>query len=38
MDEAPYHPFEYLHSIVMAPVPSLWKYMVDPRVDAITDL
>lgn len=37
-DEAPYHPFEYLHSLVLCLVPPLWFYMVDPRVDAIRDL
>lgn len=36
-DEAPYHPFEYLHSLVLCLVPPLWYYMVNPRVDALRD-
>jgi alkane 1-monooxygenase len=37
MDEAPFHPFEYLHSLVMCLVPPLWYYLVNPRVEALRD-
>ena len=37
-DEAPYHPFEYLHSFAMCMVPPLWFYLVNPRVDALREL
>ena len=37
-DEAPYHPFEYLHSFVLSLCPPLWFYLINPRVDAINDL
>jgi hypothetical protein len=37
-DDAPYHPFEYLHSFVMCMVPPLWFYIINPRVDALKDL
>jgi len=37
-DEAPYHPFEYLHSFVICLIPPLWFYAVNPRVDALRDL
>jgi alkane 1-monooxygenase len=37
-DDAPYHPFEYLHSFVMCMVPPFWFYIINPRVDALKDL
>jgi len=37
-DDAPYHPFEYLHSFVLCCVPPLWFYIINPRVDALKDL
>jgi len=37
-DEAPYHPFEYLHSFVICLCPPLWFYLVNPRCKALKDL
>lgn len=37
-DEAPYHPFEYLHMVIIAFIPPLWFYCVNPRVDALKEL
>ena len=37
-DEAPTLPFEYLHSMFLCAVPSLWFYLVNPRVDALRQL
>lgn len=37
-DEAPYHPFEYLHCAILSVVPPLWFYCVNPRVEALKEL
>jgi alkane 1-monooxygenase len=36
-DDAPFHPFEYLHCLILCQVSPLWFYMVNPRVDALRD-
>jgi len=36
-DDAPWHPFEYLHSLFISPIPWLWFYTIDKRVDALRD-
>jgi alkane 1-monooxygenase len=37
-DEAPYHPFEYLHSFVICLCPPLWFYTINPRVEVLSEL
>ena len=37
-DEAPFLPFNYSHCFILVLCPPLWFYLVNPRVDAITDL
>ena len=38
MDEGPYLPFDYIHSMYLCIFPQLWFYMLDPKVDALKEL
>jgi len=38
LDDAPYHPFEYLHAFVITLIPPLWFYCVDSRVEYLREM
>jgi len=38
MDEAPFMPFEYLHSYQLAMIPPVWFYVMNARVEALDDI
>jgi len=38
MDDAPFMPFEYLHSYLFAALPPVWFYVMNPRVEALDDI
>lgn len=38
LDDAPYHPFEYLHAMLITLIPPLWFYCVDPRVEYLKEM
>jgi hypothetical protein len=38
MDEAPFMPFEYLHSYYLATIPPVWFLVMNPRVEALDDI
>jgi alkane 1-monooxygenase len=37
-DEAPFLPFDYLHSVLLCQCPPLWFYLMNPKVEAVRDL
>jgi len=38
MDDAPYLAFEYLHCYMLAGIPPVWFYIMNPRVEALDDI
>jgi len=38
LDEAPFMPFEYIHSYQLAAIPPVWFHVMNPRVEALDDL